>query len=119
MKRLRLFCLFVTGLFIVACSKNEITGIGQQGDYIANFDFPIYDIYAPGKVVITNRSKNADKFLWEYEGGKTIVGQDTLAISTSEKMSPDTIFYELPGQYNVKLTTWKGSEQNDLKDHHG
>lgn len=106
--------MFVTGLFIVACSKNEITGIGQQGDYIANFDFPIYDIYAPGKVVITNRSKNADKFLWEYEGGKTIVGQDTLAISTSEKMSPDTIFYELPGQYNVKLTTWKGSEQKTI-----
>lgn len=106
--------MLVTGLFIVACSKNEITGIGQQGDYIANFDFPIYDIYAPGKVVITNRSKNADKFLWEYEGGKTIVGQDTLAISTSEKMSPDTIFYELPGQYNVKLTTWKGSEQKTI-----
>ncbi|GGH08695.1 PKD domain-containing protein [Sphingobacterium alkalisoli] len=115
MKRLRFLYMFMAGLVILACSKNEITGIGQQGDYLANFDFPTYEVYAPGKVVITNRSKNADKFLWEYNGGQTINNQgDTLDVSTSEKMVPDTIYYALPGDYTVKLTTWQGGEEKVL-----
>lgn len=114
MRRFTLFYLFIVSLFVVACSKNEITGIGQQGDYIANFDFPIYEVYAPGKVVITNRAKNADKFLWEYSGGKTIIGDDTLDVQVSEKMVPDTIYYEVPGDYSVKLTTWQGNQQKTV-----
>lgn len=115
MKGFKFIYLLVLGLFVFGCAKDEIVGIGQQGEYIANFDFPTDKVFAPGKVVITNRTKNADKFLWEFSDAKTInaIG-DTVSYTVSEKMVPDTIFYQLPGEYSVKLTTWKGSEQKEI-----
>ncbi len=101
-------------LFILGCSKKDITTIGQQGEYIANFDFPSYTVTAPAKVVLTNRSKNADKYLWEYGGGQTINAQGEIVDdTTSQKMVPDTLYYSLPGTYQVKLTTWQGGLQKE------
>src|SRR5690606_33307710 len=57
----------------------------------------------------------ADKFLWEFSSAKTINSEgDTVEYHRSEKMVPDSAFYELPGEYNVKLTTWKGGEQKEI-----
>jgi PKD repeat protein len=115
MRRLRYYYVLVIALILGACSKNEITGIGQQGEYIANFDFPTTKVFAPGKVGITNRSKNADKFQWTFEGAKRITPQgDTLTYEESDKMVPDSAFFELPGEYEVKLTTWKDSEKREV-----
>ncbi len=115
MKETKYILLSLLVLFILGCSKKEISYIGQQGEYAANFDFPAYKVYAPAKVFLTNRSKNSDKYLWEYEGGKTLTRQgEILDQSTSEKMVPDTLFYELPGIYHVKLTTWQGGLKNDV-----
>ena len=115
MKRIKFLYLVIGLTIFLGCSKEEITSIGQQGDYIANFDFPTIEIFAPAKVGLTNRSKNADKFLWEFSGAKTITPEgDTTSYSESEKMVPDSAFYELPGEYNVKLTTWKDGEQKEI-----
>jgi PKD repeat protein len=115
MRGLRYYYVLVIALILGACSKNEITGIGQQGEYIANFDFPTTKVFAPGKVGITNRSKNADKFQWNFEGAKRITAQgDTVAYVESDKMVPDSAFFELPGEYEVKLITWKDSEKLEV-----
>ncbi|QQS98012.1 PKD domain-containing protein [Sphingobacterium spiritivorum] len=114
MKTVKFLYLFI-GLVILGCSKDEITGIGQQGEYIANFDFPEYAITAPAKVVLTNRSKNADRFQWQFEGAKIIDSKGKVQdVTTSEKMVPDTIFYELPGEYSVSLTTWQGDQKKEI-----
>lgn len=115
MKGFKFIYLFVLGLFLAGCAKNEILGIGQQGDYLTNFDFPTTKVFAPGKVGITNRTKNADKFQWDFSGAKRITAQgDTIAYESSDKMVPDSAFYELPGEYTVKLTTWKDGEQKEV-----
>lgn len=113
MKKFKLLLLLI-GLIYLGCSKEEITTIGQQGNYAANFDFPTGVVNVPAKVVLTNRSKNADKYRWEYTGGKTLNKSGLSDVSVSEKMVPDTIFYELPGEYTVKLTTWQGDKAQEV-----
>lgn len=109
MKEKKILILSLLVLFILGCSKKDMTTIGQEGEYIANFDFPTYKVSAPAKVVLTNRSKNADRFLWEYSGGQTLNSKgEILDDTSSQKMVPDTLFYALPGTYQVKLTTWQG-----------
>jgi len=115
MKSLNFIYLLCIAFFLVGCSKTDITRIGQQGDYVANFDFPTTTVFAPGKVGITNRTKNADKFLWEFESAKMITPKgDTVAYTQSEKMAPDSVFYDLPGEYTVKLTTWSNGDQKSV-----
>lgn len=113
MKKINLLFILI-GLILLGCSKEEITGIGQQGNYVANFDFPAGQLTAPAKVVLTNRSKNADKFRWEFTGGKVLNKSGVMEVSVSEKLVPDTIFYELPGKYEVKLTTWQGDKMEEI-----
>ncbi|MCA5005718.1 PKD domain-containing protein [Sphingobacterium bovistauri] len=115
MKSLKYFYLLAIFLFVSGCSKEEIQNIGQQGQYLANFDFPTVKVFAPGKVGITNRSKNADKFEWEFNDAKRVTPQgDTVEYLTSDKMVPDSAFYELPGEYEVKLTTWQGNQKQEI-----
>lgn len=113
MKKFRLL-YFLMGLVLLSCSKQEISGIGQQGDYLANFDFPKGVLTAPAKVVITNRSKNADKFHWQFPGGKVLDKKGLHDISESDKMVPDTVYYELPGEYTVTLKTWQGGKEAEM-----
>jgi len=114
MRKFKLLFVLI-GLIFLGCSKNEITGIGEQGNYLANFDFPANTLTAPAKVVLTNRSKNADRFQWDFTGGKTLTKQGLKDISVSDKIVPDTILYEMPGEYTVKLTTWKGDEMKQVE----
>lgn len=109
MKRFKLIFVLI-GLVVLGCSKTDISSIGQQGDYLSNFDFPVGELTAPAKVVLVNRSKNADKFHWEFPGGKTLTKAGIADVSESSKMVPDTILYELPGEYTVKLTAWQGDK---------
>lgn len=113
MKRFKLIFAFI-GLLFLGCAKEEITSIGQQGNYLANFDFPTGQLTAPAKVVLTNRSKNADKYQWVFAGGKTLNKNGISEVSESDKMVPDTILYELPGEYTVKLTTWQGDRKEEV-----
>lgn len=112
MRIFRILYLLLAMCYLAGCAKNEVIGIGQQGEYLSNFDFPTTKVFAPGKVGITNRSKNADKFQWEFNGAKRITSQgDTVEYLQSDKMVPDSAFYELPGEYEVKLTTWQGNNK--------
>lgn len=113
MKKIKLIFILIALVFL-GCSKDEITTIGQQGNYLANFDFPIGELSAPAKVVLTNRSKNADKFHWEFVGGKTLNKSGVYNVTESDKMVPDTILYELPGEYTVKLTSWQGDKKEEV-----
>ncbi|MNK10057.1 PKD domain protein [compost metagenome] len=113
MKKFKLLLLLI-GLIYLGCTKEEITSIGQEGTYAANFDFPTGTLGAPAKVVLTNRSKNADRFEWEFTGGKTLNKSGVSNATTSNKMVPDTILYELPGEYTVKLTTWQGDKREEI-----
>nr|WP_121270234.1 PKD domain-containing protein [Pedobacter schmidteae] len=113
MKKFKLIYVLI-GLVFLGCSKDDISTIGQQGNYLANFDFPIGELAAPAKVVLTNRSKNADKFHWEYAGGKTLTKSGLSDVTESEKMVPDTIYYQLPGVYTVKLTSWQGDKKEEI-----
>ena len=113
MKKFKLLLLLI-GLIYLGCTKEEITSIGQEGTYAANFDFPTGTLGAPAKVVLTNRSKNADRFEWEFTGGKTLNKSGVSNATTSNKMVPDTILYELPGEYTVKLTTWQGDKKEEI-----
>lgn len=109
MKKFKLLLVLI-GLVFLGCSKDEITHAEQQGNYLANFDFPTRELTAPAKVVLTNRSKNADRFHWEFLGGKTLTKAGIADVAESDKLVPDTILYELPGEYTVKLTTWQGDK---------
>lgn len=113
MKKFKLLFILI-GLIVLGCSKDEITNIGQQGNYIANFDFPDRAFSAPAKIVLTNRSKNADRFRWEFVGGKTLTKSGIADVAESEKLVPDTILYQLPGEYTVKLTTWQGDKKEEI-----
>lgn len=113
MKKFKLIYVLI-GLVFLGCSKDDITNIGQQGNYLANFDFPIVELSAPAKVILTNRSKNADKFHWEFIGGKTLTKSGLSDLNVSDKMVPDTIFYQLPGVYTVKLTSWQGDKMEEI-----
>jgi PKD repeat protein len=113
MKKFKLIYVLI-GLVFIGCSKDDISSIGQQGAYVANFDFPLGELSAPAKVVLTNRSKNADKFHWEFVGGKTLTKGGISDVTISEKMVPDTILYQLPGDYTVKLTTWQGDKMEEV-----
>lgn len=113
MKKIKLIYVLI-GLVFLGCSKDDISTIGQQGAYVANFDFPLGELSAPAKVVLTNRSKNADKFHWEFVGGKTLTKAGISDVAESDKMVPDTILYQLPGDYTVKLTTWQGDKKEEV-----
>lgn len=115
MKKLSILYVVFIALLYAGCDRTEVLTLEHTGEHIANFDFPEGDIFAPAKLRLTNRSRNADRFLWEYEGGRTInASGDTLDVSQSEQLVPDTILYELPGTYTVNLTTWKGNEVQEV-----
>ncbi|MEH0158202.1 PKD domain-containing protein [Limibacter armeniacum] len=56
---------------------------------------------APADVVLVNGSKNGLRYEWSFEGGYQKHDADQLAIATT--VQPDTIHYELPGQYQIGL----------------
>ncbi|SFC43357.1 PKD domain-containing protein [Parapedobacter composti] len=115
MKSLKLLHIICAILLFTGCDRNEVLVLEHTGEHIANFDFPEGQVYAPAKVRLTNRSRNADSFLWEYAGGKTIyTNGDTVDVSQSDKMVPDTILYELPGTYTVKLVARQGSVEKEV-----
>ncbi|MFD2513560.1 PKD domain-containing protein [Pontibacter locisalis] len=111
MKLYRLFFLMILSLATVSCEKEDISTIAPDGEFVVNFDFPQQEIYAPAKVFLLNRTKNAEKYDWRFEGAK-LIGANGAIIDTSAATGvvPDTIFYELPGSYSVTLTAERGGQ---------
>ncbi|WP_299703257.1 PKD domain-containing protein [uncultured Pontibacter sp.] len=114
MKLYRLFFLMIMLFTAVSCDKDDITTIAPDGEFLANFDFPEGPIYAPAKVVLTNRSKYGESFEWEFPGGKALTADGIQDVSKSTGVVPDTIVYELPGTYKVRVIAKQGGTVDSL-----
>lgn len=101
-------------LLFAGCKEDEISTIKPDGDFAVNFDFPTDSVFAPGKVVLTNRSKYSDKYSWSFPEAKTLNKEGLSEITTSEALAPDTLFYELPGTYKVTLRAWQGGKVDSI-----
>lgn len=111
MKKLNsLIYMFIGLLLLVGCKHDEVIRISPTGEFAVNFDFPEGEITAPSKLILVNRSRFAEKFLWEFPEGKTLDKSGLNAVATSNKIVPDTIVYDLPGTYTVSLTAWQGDK---------
>jgi PKD repeat protein len=109
-----LFYIIAVVLFAGSCKQDEISRIAPTGEFDVYFDFPQGPINAPAKLVLTNRSRFSDKFLWEFPQGKTLTKAGLQDISSSTKVIPDTIVYALPGTYKIKLTAWQGGKMDSI-----
>lgn len=115
MRLYRLFFLLLLVLATVSCEKDEISTIAPDGEFALDFAFPEEEIQAPAKVFLLNRTKNAESYIWKFEGGKLINGDGEI-IDTSRTTGavPDTIMYELPGTYEVTLEATHNGEVTSL-----
>lgn len=104
MKPKQLLYLLLFLLCGVACQKDTVTHIDTDKEFVVNFDFPSGDVFAPSKVVITNRTKNALEYQWSYDEVRVISGTDTVLSKSSTGLLPDTFYFEVPGTYSVTLT---------------
>ena len=110
MKRIRVLYFISLLLLIIGCKEDEFSRIEPQGDFAVNFTLPEGEITAPAKVLLTNRSKYSEKFLWKFPQGKALTKEGFTDRSFSETLVPDTIYYNLPGEYKVTLVAWQGGK---------
>ena len=110
-----LFYLTAIVLFAAGCKQDEISRITPTGDFNVYFDFPSGVITAPTKLILVNRSRFSDRFLWEFPQGKILTRSGILDTSSSTKIIPDTIVYAIPGTYSVTLTAWQGGKMELIK----
>lgn len=104
MKPKQLLYLLLFLLCGIACQKDTVTHIDTDKEFVVNFDFPRGDVFAPSKVVITNRTKNALEYQWTFDEVRVITGTDTVLSKSSSGLLPDTLYFEIPGTYTVTLT---------------
>lgn len=108
------FCVLIL-LTALGCSKDTISYIDPAGAYAVNFGFPEGEITAPAKVVLINRSKYSDKYLWTFANAQAINKTgEVYDIESSEQIIPDTLLYALPGTYEVGLTAWQGGKSESI-----
>ncbi|MCD0487456.1 PKD domain-containing protein [Pedobacter sp. MC2016-14] len=113
MKKFSLYILTLLLLF-AGCKVDEISRIAPEGDFAVNFTAPEGVITAPGKVLLTNRSKYSERYLWKFPKGQALTKSGLTQRTTSENLVPDTIYYALPGSYNVTLVAWQGGKQDSM-----
>lgn len=101
-------------LFFAGCKVDEISRIAPEGDFAVNFTAPEGIIMAPAKVVLTNRSKYSERYLWKFPKGQALTKSGLTERFTSESLVPDTIYYPLPGSYSVTLVAWQGGKQDSM-----
>jgi PKD repeat protein len=114
--RIKYFLYLFTLLFIgYSCKKDTaFNRLDGDGKFTVNFDVPAGEVFAPSKVVLTNRTKNAEKYYWQFDTLRTISGQDTIRAAESRNVIPDTILFDLPGTYEIKLTAWQGGREETV-----
>ncbi|WP_207428728.1 PKD domain-containing protein [Pedobacter sp. SYSU D00535] len=115
MKRINFLYLIAAFLFLLGgCKEEEFTRIEPDGEFAVNFDFPQAEVFAPAKIVLTNRSKYSESYNWKFEGGKTLTAEGLSDLNTSTSLVPDTIYYALPGKYTVTLTATQGGRSETI-----
>lgn len=101
-------------LFFAGCKEDEVGRIAPEGDFAVNFTLPEGVVTAPAKLVLTNRSKYSEKYLWKFPKGVALTKEGLTDRSTSESLVPDTVFYSLPGEYRVTLLAWQGGKVDSI-----
>lgn len=101
-------------LFLAGCKEDEISRISPTGEFNVYFDFPQGEITAPTKLILVNRSRFSEKYLWKFPGGKILTKQGLGDVNSSEKVVPDSIVYAIPGTYKVTLTAWQGGKVDSI-----
>lgn len=101
-------------LFFAGCKEDEVGRIAPEGDFAVNFTLPEGVVTAPAKLVLTNRSKYSEKYLWKFPKGVALTKEGLTDRSTSESLVPDTVFYSLPGEYSVTLLAWQGGKVDSI-----
>ncbi|WEK19518.1 MAG: PKD domain-containing protein [Candidatus Pedobacter colombiensis] len=101
-------------LLFAGCKQDEVGRIAPEGDFAVNFTVPDGVITAPAKVVLTNRSKYSEKYLWKFPKGLALTKAGLTNRTTSESLVPDTIYYSLPGEYKVTLLAWQGGKLDSV-----
>lgn len=101
-------------LIFSGCKEDEVTRISPTGEFNVSFDFPQGEITAPTKLILVNRSRFSEKFLWKFPNAKTLTKAGISDQSSSEKVVPDTLVYALPGTYKVTLTAWQGGKMDSI-----
>ncbi|TKC55967.1 PKD domain-containing protein [Pedobacter hiemivivus] len=101
-------------LLFAGCKEDEVGRIAPEGDFAVNFTVPEGVITAPAKVLLTNRSKYSEKYLWKFPNGLALTKAGLTERRTSESLVPDTIFYSLPGEYKVTLLAWQGGKLDSV-----
>lgn len=115
MKPKQLLYLLFFLLAGLACKKNTITRLDTDGEFIVNFDVPNGEVFAPAKVVLTNRTKNAESFSWKFDEVMVVSGKDTSKASSSASIIPDTLLYQLPGSYKIILSARQGGKEETVE----
>lgn len=83
--------LITIHICFLACEKNDKTD-----EIVANFEFDCATCEAPSEVNFTNKSENANEYLWDFGNGQT-----------STENNPTTT-YNTAGDYTLKLTASNG-----------
>ncbi|GHT15127.1 hypothetical protein FACS189426_22410 [Bacteroidia bacterium] len=94
----KLFCILA---LLVCCSCR------QEETIPVDIDFSLLikgeNHTSPLVVTITNDTKNAEAYLWTFEGGEP---------ATSDKKDPGNVTFTLPGEHQVSLEAWNGGDRN-------
>lgn len=109
-----LWCFLSLFLLFAGCKEDEITRIKPTGDFNVAFDLPAGELNAPTKLILTNRSRFSEKFLWKFPSGKTLNKQGLTEVYSSSLAVPDTIVYPVPGTYKITLTAWQGGKVDSV-----
>lgn len=115
MKKNNILLIFSFILIFIGCKSEEFSTIGAEGDYAVNFSLPEGSIYAPAKLVLTNRSKYADAYQWSFPEAKTITKEGEIVdVTSSKQVVPDTIYYRNPGEYEITLVAHQGGKAETM-----
>lgn len=99
--QITLFMLIIG--YTISCAKEE--GIPVTADFtvkVVNNDYSV-----PVRVEITNKSKGAENYYWNFEGA---------TVTSSNKRTPKPIVYTKAGLYKIKLKASNKDGNEDTKE---
>ncbi len=95
----------ITGVDKNGCTATDTVKVSVLTQPKASFELSATEVYAatsqPASIVITNTSKDALKYVYNYGNGEPLVEATTLA--------PKTAIYKVPGVATVGLTVYNGA----------
>lgn len=112
---LALLLSLLLGVGLYSCDKEEEEMALEvtPGFKLANKVTAEAPLMAPSLVRLVNSSKNGLAYSWEFEGGYQ--KSDKLKTTTFAGVRPDTLVYELPGEYTIRLKVKTATEEKVIE----